>query len=139
MKQTAYIFLALALLVSLTSCASESSEAAEPPVSAASSEAAPAGQNQNDAEKDPILWSGETKTPAEAVAEMTWGVNLGEPFAGYSERRQGDPTGYNSGRGAGGEGVLFLFAGRRKRRSLPVVGGLLLYGGQFPILALRQA
>lgn len=96
MKQTACIFLALALLVSLTSCASESSEVAEPPASAASSEAAPAGQNQNDAEKDPILWSGETKTPVEAVAEMTWGVNLGEPFAGYSERRQGDPTGYNS-------------------------------------------
>lgn len=98
MKQAAYIFLVLALLVSLTSCASESSEAEEPPVSAASSEAAPAGQNQNDAEKDPILWSGETKTAVEAVAEMTWGVNLGEPFAGYSERRQGDPAGYNSGR-----------------------------------------
>lgn len=98
MKQTAYIFLALSLLVSLTSCASESSEAAGPPVSAASSEAAPGGQNPNNAEKNPILWSDETKTPVEAVAEMTWGVNLAEPFAGYSERRQGDPTGYNSGR-----------------------------------------
>lgn len=96
MKRTACIFLALALLVSLTSCASESPEAAEPPAPAVFSETAP--PEQDDAEKDPILWSDETKTPSEAVAEMTWGVNLAEPFQGYAERRQGDVTGYNPGR-----------------------------------------
>lgn len=91
MKKILSILLVLALVLSITACGNTADDQTEE-VSLAETETETASDEQEEAEtvsddlNEALIKSDVVKTPSEAIADMTWGVNLVEPYIADIDR-----------------------------------------------------